>query len=215
MSWGFPIRSQFGFVPFVFSYLAVDFVPVGFFAVHDVVDLRAEVVEEFLFFLLRGGYDRRGFLGGFLGGFAFLLELLHLVEGSVEDAGGVGSGPFDGADSFFECGVEEGVDYGVGGEFSVGEVAAAESPGGAGDLGGEVFFEDVDTFEGMVHVGDEKVVDFLFPGLDVIGLSPKTGCDGVFTRGVKPFSGARSGRLGRVTAVRVDLSFCCHCFFSF
>ena len=67
--------------------MAVDFVPVGFFAVHDVVDLRAEVVEEFLLFLLRGGYDRRGFLGGFLGGFAFLLKLLHLVEGSVEDAG--------------------------------------------------------------------------------------------------------------------------------
>ena len=157
VSRSFTIRSQFGFFLFVFSYLAVDFVPVGFFAVHDVVDLRAQVVEEFLFLLLRGGYDRRGFLGGFLGGFAFLLKLLHLVEGSVEDAGGVGSSPFDGADSFFECGVEEGVDYGVGGEFSVGEVAAAESPGGAGDLGGEVFFDDVDTVEGMMRLGDEEL----------------------------------------------------------
>ena len=122
----------------------------------------------------------------------------------------MGSSPFDGADSFFECGVEEGVDYGVGGEFSVGEVAAAESPGGAGDLGGEVFFEDVDTFEGMVHVGDEKVVDFLFPGLDVIGLSPKTGCDGVAAGGVESFRAAGSGRFFRVLSVGVYLSFCCH-----
>jgi len=41
--------------------------------------------------------------------------------------------------------------------FSVGEVAAAESPGGAGDLSGEVFFEDVDTVEGMMRLGDEEL----------------------------------------------------------
>jgi len=104
----FTIRSQFGFFGPVFSYLAVDFVPVRFFAVHDVIDLRAEVVEECLFLLLLGGdYGRRGFLGDF----AFLLELLHLIEGSVEDAGGVGSGSFDGADLFFKGRIEERVDY--------------------------------------------------------------------------------------------------------
>ena len=88
--------------------MAVDFVPVRFFAVHDVIDLRAEVVEECLFLLLLGGdYGWRGFLGDF----AFLLELLHLIEGSVEDAGRVGSGAFDGADLFFEGRIEERVDY--------------------------------------------------------------------------------------------------------
>jgi len=73
-----------------------------------------------------------------------------------------------------------------------------------------VFFEDIDGFEGVVHIDDEEVVDFLFSGLDVIGLSPETGCDGVFTGGVKAFGAARSGRLGRVSSVRVDLCFCCH-----
>ena len=77
--------TGFGFFRPVFSYLAVYLVPVRFFAVHDVVDLRAQVVEEFLFFLLWGGdYRRRR---GFLGFFAFLLKFGELVEGSVEDAG--------------------------------------------------------------------------------------------------------------------------------
>ena len=105
----------------------------------------------------------------------------------MENAGGVRPCSFDGADPFFEGGVEERVDDGVCGEFSVGEVAAAQTPGGAGDLGGEVVFKDIDGFEGVVHVDDEEVVDFLFAGLDVIGLSPKTGCDGVFAGGVKAF----------------------------
>jgi len=175
--------------------------------VHDVIDLRAEIVEECLFLLLLGGDDRRC---GLLGDFAFLLELLHLIEGAVEDAGGVGPGSFDGADLFFEGGIEERVDDGVGGEFSVGEVAAAETPGSAGDLGGEVFFEDIEGFEGVMHIDDEEVVDILFSGLDVIGLSPKTGCDGVFTGGVKAFGCARSGAPGRVFSVGFYLSFCCH-----
>jgi len=73
-----------------------------------------------------------------------------------------------------------------------------------------VFFEDIDGFEGVVHIDDEEVVDFLFSGLDVIGLSPETGCDGVFTGGVESFGTPRSGRFGRVSSVRVDLCFCCH-----
>ena len=125
----------------------------------------------------------------------------------------MGSGSFDGADSFFEGGVEEGVDYGVRGEFSVGEVAAAEAPRGARDLDGEVFFDHVHGFErtfyfeGASHVGDEEVVDFGLFGEDEIVVSPEAVGYGVLGGGVMPFRGTGSGGLGRVTAVRVDLSF--------
>ena len=77
-----------------------------------------------------------------------------------------------------------------------------------------MFFENIDSLEGVMHIDDEEVVDFLLSGLDVIGLSPETCCDGVAAGGVESFSCARSGRLGRVTSVRVDLCFCCHVMFS-
>jgi len=77
--------------------------------------------------------------------------------------------------------------------FSVGEVAAAESPGGAGDLSGEVFFENVYGFEGVVHVDDEEVVDFGLGGEDEIGLSVKAGCYGVAGGDVEPLGAVRSG----------------------
>ena len=94
--------------------------------------------------------------------------------------------------------------------FSVGEVAAAQTPGGAGDLGGEVFFEDVDGFEGVVHIDDEHVVDFGLCGEDEICLSVQARCDGVAGGGVEPFGAVRSGAFGRIFSVGFHLSFCCH-----
>ena len=61
----------------------------------------------------------------FAAGDAFGLDFAELVEGTVEGVLGGGSGSFDGADLFFEHGVDEGVDDAAIGEVAVGEVAAA------------------------------------------------------------------------------------------
>ena len=114
--------------------------------VHDGIDLRAEVVEELLFLLLLSGNHRDRFLLTL----AFLLKFADLVERSVEDAGGVRPCSFHGADPLFLIEVEERVDH-------------------AGC--GEVFFDAVDGFEGVLHVSDEKVVDFVLIGEDEIGVS--------------------------------------------
>jgi len=84
----FTIRSQFtdGRGRFTIrSHLAVYFVPVGGGFVHDAVEFLLDLLEEF---------------GSEAG--AFFLEFFELVNASVEDAGGVSSGSFYGADLFFE-----------------------------------------------------------------------------------------------------------------
>ena len=134
---------------------------------HDGIDLRAEVVEELLFLLLLSGDHRDRFLLTL----AFLLKFADLVERSVEDAGGVRPCSFDGADALFLIEVEKRVDHAGCGDFSVDEVAAAHAPGCAGDLGGEVFFDAIDGLEGVLHVSDEEVVDFVLVGEDEIGVS--------------------------------------------
>ena len=58
---------------------------------------------------------------------------------------------------------------------------------------GEVFFENVDGFEGLVHVGDVEVVDFGLGGEDEISLSVEAGCDGVAGGDVEPLGAVRSG----------------------
>ena len=170
---------------------------------HDGLDLGAEVVEEFLFFLLWGGDHG----GGFLLTLAFLLKFADLVEGAVEDAGGLRPCSLDGTDLLFLSEVQERVNCRVCGDVTVYKVAAAHAPGGAGDLGGEMFFNHIDGFEGLVHVGDEEVVDFLFAGLNKIGLGVKADGDGIAAGVEESFGGARSGGLSRVTAVGVDLCF--------
>ena len=75
---------------------------------------------------------------------------------------------------------------------------------------GEVFFENVDGFEGLVHVGDVEVVDFGLGGEDEIGLSVKAEGEGVAGGGVEPFRAVRSGGLGRVFSVGFYSSFCRH-----
>ena len=50
------------------------------------------------------------------------------------------------------------------GDFAIGEVAAAESPGGTGDFGGEAFFAGADGLAGSVYVQAEHAVDVAFVG---------------------------------------------------
>ena len=77
---------------------------------------------------------------------------------------GVGSCSFDGANFFYEQGVDQRVEGGVAGDVAIGEVAAAETPGGAGDLGGEALFDGVGGIAAAVHVGNEELVDVGFFG---------------------------------------------------
>ena len=82
----------------------------------------------------------------------------------MEDAGGVGSGSLDGADLFFEPGVEEGVENGMLRYVAVSDVAAAKTPGGAGDLGGEAFFDGVAGVAGFFEADAEEFVEVEFFG---------------------------------------------------
>jgi hypothetical protein len=199
---GVTIRSRFCGFSFIFSYLAVDFVPVGFFAVHDGLDLRVQIVEEFFFFCLgwrfrlRVGLCFRLGLGSRFRALqlvAFFLELFELINSTVEDAGGVGTGSFDGADFFYEHGVEERVEGGVAGDVAIGEVAAAETPGGAGDLGGEALFDGVGGIAAAVHVGDEEVVDVGFFGENEVVKGVQTSGYSVAGGGLAPFLSLRPG----------------------
>ena len=81
---------------------------------------------------------------------------------------GGGSSSFDGAELFFIQGVEEGVEGGVAGDVAVGEVAAAETPGGAGDLVGEGVFEKAGGAEFLEHGVEEVFVEGGFVGEDKI-----------------------------------------------
>ena len=60
---------------------------------------------------------------------------------------GVGSCSFDGANFFYEQGVDQRVEGGV-----------------AGDLGGEALFDGVGGIAAAVHVGNEELVDVGFFG---------------------------------------------------
>jgi len=53
-------------------------------------------------------------------------------------------------------------------DVSIGEVAAAESPGGAGDLGGEAFFDSVAGVAGIFEASAEVFVGVEFFGEDEI-----------------------------------------------
>ena len=104
----------------------------------------------------------------FAAGDAFCLDFAELVEGTVEGVLGGGSGSFDGADLFFIHGVEEGFEGGVAGDVAVGEVAAAETPGGAGDLVGEGVFEEACGAEFPEHGVEEVFVEGGFVGEDEV-----------------------------------------------
>ena len=147
----FTIRSRFCDFRFVFCDLAVDFVPVGGGFIHDTVEFLLDFLEKFGSWVV-----------------ASLLEFFELVDASVEDAGGVGSGSFDGSDLFFEHGVEEGVEGGVFGNVSIGDVAAAKTPGGAGDFGGEAFFDGIAGVAGIFEAAAEVFVGVDFFGEDEI-----------------------------------------------
>ena len=147
----FTIRSRFCGFCFVFCYLAVDFIPVGGGFVHDAVEFLLDLLEEF------------GSKAG-----ALLLEFFELVESSVEDAGGVGTGSFYGADLFFQRGVEERFKSGVFRYVAVGDVAAAKTPGGVGDLGGEAFFDSVAGVAGFFEADAEEFVEVEFFGEDEV-----------------------------------------------
>ena len=69
---------------------------------------------------------------------------------------------------FFEHGVEERVEGGVLSYVSVDEVAATKAPGGAGDLGGEAFFDGVAGVAGFFEADAEEFVDVEFFGEDEI-----------------------------------------------
>ena len=82
----------------------------------------------------------------------------------MEDAGGVGTGSFDGADLFFEGQVHERVESGVFRYVAVSDVAAAKTPGCAGDLGGEAFFDSVAGVAGFFEADAEEFVEVAFFG---------------------------------------------------
>ena len=65
---------------------------------------------------------------------------------------------------FFERGVEERFERGVFRYVAIGEVAAAETPCGAGDLGGEAFFDGVAGVAGFFEADAEEFVDVEFFG---------------------------------------------------
>jgi len=130
--------------------------------VHDGLELAVQIVRELVFAAAGFGFRLC----------AVLLNLAELVQGAVEDAGGVGSCSFDGADLLFEGGVEERVGITLCGDVTVNQVAAAKSPGGAGDFGGEAFFDGVvRQVAGVVHVEAELAVGFGFFGENEVGLS--------------------------------------------
>jgi len=196
-AWPGRLRGCF-FYGLIGEVLALEFVPVGGTAVvHDGADVLLDSLEEVDF----------GFLFGLwrLHGEPVLLKFAELVEGAVEDAGGVGPGSFDGTDLRAEHGVEERIDGGVLGDVAVDEVAATESPRGAGDFRGEKFFDGVDGVAAALHVDAEHIVNFGFFGEDEIGLGVQAVGYGVARGGVVPFGGACSCGFFRVAAVGVDL----------
>jgi len=69
---------------------------------------------------------------------------------------------------FFERGVEEGIEGGVLSDIAIGDVAAAKTPGGAGDLGGEAFFDGVGGVAGVFEAAAEELVGVDFFGEDEI-----------------------------------------------
>jgi hypothetical protein len=69
---------------------------------------------------------------------------------------------------FFQRGVEEGFEDGVFRYVAVGDVAAAKTPGGAGDLGGEAFFDGVDGVAGFFEADAEEFVEVEFFGEDEV-----------------------------------------------
>ena len=107
-----------------------------------------------------GDAGAEGFAGGFKGLLAVGLESCQFPEGAVVGALGAAGVEVEGAQVRVEFRCEEGIEMGVegGGEGGFGEAAAAEGPGGVGELGEEVGFEGAVGLDGeaeIVHEGLE------------------------------------------------------------
>jgi hypothetical protein len=143
----------------------------------------------------------------------------------MEEAVGGGSGSFDGAAGFlptkgsrlrrplvgirpgrpvFEQFVEHGVAGGVVGEFSFYVAAAAEAPGGSGDLGDEGFFEEAGGVELVIHGFAEFLVEIALFGFDVVGSCVKAHRQGVTGGCGFAGFGEGSGGVGCVLTVGVE-----------
>ena len=106
-------------------------------------------------------FGRAGFREELVADAAFGLNFAERVEAAMEDAVGLGAGAVDGLLLFFGFGVLHGVFLVKVGDGDSGEVffdhaAAAETPGGTYEFGGEEFFDG--AFGG--EFGPERGADF-------------------------------------------------------
>jgi hypothetical protein len=154
---------------------------------------------------------RRSRLGGQGGGFAaVVLEAAELVDGTMEEAVGSGSGALDGAESLLGGVVEERVLGREIGEVGFSGGTAAEAPGGPGDFGGEGFLEEAGGAKLGVHGFAELFIEIAFLGLYVVGSGVEAEGQGVAGGGCFARVGAGAGAESGVLAIGVDLWCGCH-----